>query len=110
MFLDLKLLQVYNKEKTVGVRRSPNQALRLQDAAGRCIDRLTRDEARSLMQQGKVRRVNPYTYRLITPVAPSKSEETPASLTISDILALTGARRMTEARRERLLGWGLLKA
>jgi len=61
------------------------------------------------MDQGKVRRVNPYTYRLITPAVPSNAEESPASLTNSDILALIGAKRMTQARRERLIGWGLLQ-
>jgi hypothetical protein len=94
----------------MGIRRSPNQALRLQDAAGRCIDRLTKSEARSLMGQGKVHRINPYTYRLITPVCPSNTEESPATLTNSDVMTLIGVRRMTEARRERLIGYGLLQA
>lgn len=93
----------------MGIRRSPSQALRLQDAAGKFIDRLTKEEVRSLMEQKKVRRVNAYTYRLITPPAPSNAEESPASLTYSDMLALSGAKPMTPERRERLIGWGLLQ-
>jgi hypothetical protein len=93
----------------MGIRRSPNQALRLQDAAGRFIDRLTKAEAESLMTQGKVRRINLCTYRLMTPVSPSKADESPTTLTHSDVMALIGAKRMTQARRERLIGWGLLQ-
>jgi hypothetical protein len=92
----------------MGVRKSPSQAIRLQDAAGRFIDRLTKSEAQRLMEQRKVSRINPNTYRLITPTAPSKAEESPATLTHSDVMALIGATRMTEKRRERLIGWGLL--
>jgi hypothetical protein len=96
-------------EVVMGIRRSTSQALRLQDAAGHCIDRLTRVEAKSLLEQGKVRRINPYTYRLITPASPSNSEESPATLTTADVMTLIGAKRMTQARRERLVGWGLLQ-
>jgi hypothetical protein len=94
----------------MGVRRSPSQAIRLQDAAGRIIDRLTKAEAQSLMGQGKVSRINPYTYRLIVPISPSKAEESPATLTHSDVMALIGAKRMTQRHRERLIGWGLLQS
>jgi hypothetical protein len=93
----------------MGIRRSPSQALRLQDAGGKFIDRLTKEEAGSLLEQKRVRRVNAYTYRLITPAAPSNAEESPASLTYSDMLALSGGKRMTRERRERLIGWGLLQ-
>lgn len=94
----------------MGIRRSPSQVLRLQNAAGHCIDRLTKTEAKSLMDQGKVRRINPYTYRVITPISPSNAEESPATLTTVDVLTLIGAKRMTQARRERLVGWGLLQS
>lgn len=93
----------------MGIRKSPSQALRLQDAAGRFIDRLTKAEAHSLLGQGKVRRINPYTYRLMTPVSPSNTEESSATLTHSDVMTLIGVKRMTHARRERLIGWGFLQ-
>ncbi len=106
---ECRLIEIARLRMDMGIRRSPNQILRLQDAAGRFIDRLSKAEARSLTDQGKVRRLNPYTYRLVTPISPSKAEESPATLTHSDVMTLIGAKRMTQARRERLIGWGLLQ-
>lgn len=47
-------------------------------------------------------------YRLRVFANPSKSQDSSASLTFADMETLVGLRKMTQEKRERLEGWGLI--
>lgn len=93
---------------------------RLQDQQGGFVCMLTKAEAASMRNAGKISKVGKYTYRQTLPPEPSNSRESASCLTGGngihgdggDMLALAGRAfadgRLTPQKRERFIGWGLL--
>lgn len=85
----------------------------LQNPDGSHRQYITVAEAQRRERNGEIYRVSKpkaskMTYRMHVFASPSNSSESPACLTRSDMDALAGLRKMTEMRRERLQGYGLI--
>jgi hypothetical protein len=81
--------------------------IQLQNSDGSRMCILEPNEAESMVSRGKARKISRRVYRLMPPPPnPSKSQESPCSLTVSDVYALASGGKMNPREYERLVGWG----
>jgi hypothetical protein len=86
----------------------------LRNPDGTLRQRVSINEALRLEKEGKAKRISgrkasTIVYQMHQMANPSDSHNSPAQLTRADLEALVGLRKMNATRRERLIGWHLLK-
>jgi hypothetical protein len=105
--------------KTRRLKRFPNMS-RMENCVlvdgftGKDILRLTRQEADSMVSNGKAVRIpshgkkwtGTHKYRMVVPVQPSNSEDSMAELNAGDSRVAAGLFTPTVEQAERLHGWG----
>jgi hypothetical protein len=89
-------------------------SVKLKNADGSHRMTISLPEAQRLEREGKARRISKpkaaaVVYQMTAVAVASDSHESPAMLTMADLEAVAGIRKLTDQRRERLIGWGLMK-